>query len=63
MITKKELEEIKEIGRAVDALKKIQQEQKEKLMRFLKEQTQYQKKNKIMKEFNYGNKRKNYENI
>lgn len=61
MITKKELEEIKEIGRAVDALKKdtarIEREVNEIFKRI---DPILEKRIRIMKEFYYENKRKNY---
>ena len=60
-MTKKELEEIKEIGRAVEALKKdtarIEREVNEIFKRI---DLILEKKIRIMKEFNYENKRKNY---
>lgn len=63
MITKKELEEIKEIGRAVDALKKDTARIEREVNEIFKRIDPILEKNKIIKEFNYGNKRKNYENI
>lgn len=60
-MTKEELEEIKEIGRAVDTLKKdtvrIEREVNEIFKRI---DLILEKKIRIMKEFNYENKRKNY---